>query len=397
MRFSPSFRLTVLNLALAVVAGALAGAIAGWTASSWSTDLSTWIQTTTGTRRQIGAASATSTPAPQQQITVIPVEQKSQGPLLPPSFIGRSSSVATVYRRASAKKTVDDGLLTDDRMLGQAVAVTSDGWFAFPLSAFDGLHASDIVLWLNGNPATATRAVVDHLSGAVFLKTGLGNVNAPAFGRSRDLNVGLSVWLERRSQRFEPLIVAALGDVTRSLDGVSSEVAARRPLLDAFASAGDRGAPVWGTNGTLLGVVDSLPNEPLHVIPASSWTQSLASVLSEGVARHAYLGVRGVDLAFVRFDQAASPLPELGTWLRDDKRLKKTAVDKASPAAIAGLLAGDVIQTIDRDILDGSADLGEVLSEYKPGSNVTVGILRGTTRKDISVTLGSVVTSEEIR
>jgi S1-C subfamily serine protease len=395
MRFTPSFRLTVLNLALAVAAGALAGAVAGWNVSGWSSDLSMRMQTATGTRGQI-ESTPTSTSVSEQQVTVIPVDQKSQGPLVPPSFIGRSSSVASVYRR-SAKKTPDDGLLTDDRMLGQAVAVTSDGWFAFPLSAFDSLRPSDIVLWLNGDAASATRAVADRLSGVVFLKTDLGNVNAPAFGRSRDMNVGLSVWVERRAQRFEPLIMAELGDAIRSLDGVSSEVAARRPLLNGFASAGDRGAPVWGTNGSLLGVIDSQPNEPLRVIPASAWKQSLASVLSEGVARHAYLGVRSTDLAYIRFDQTSVLLPERGAWLRDDKHLKKTAVERASPAALAGLLAGDVIQTIDRDILDGSADLGEALSEYKPGSNVTIAFLRGTERKEISVTLGSVVTSEEIR
>lgn len=390
MRQTVDIQKTLLTLLASIVSGALAGAIAGWTVSTWSLDLSTMFPGAVG--RPVAPTGTT----PESAFTVVPIDRRAQEPIVPPAFANRRSSpVASAYRRA-ARKAGEEPLLTEDRLLGQAVAVTSDGWFAMPRPVMDGLEPMDIVLWHAGRAATATRAINDRLSGVVFLKTDLDNLPAPALARLHDVSAGLPVWIERRASRFEPEIVVALSDPAEDLNGSSSETVTRRTLVTGTASAGDGGSPAWSTNGSLLGLVSSLPGEPLRMIPVTAWAQSLQSVLSDGVARHAYLGVRSVDLTDVRLETPVS-VGNRGAWLRDDARSKKPAVERTSPASAAGLKTGDVIQTIDRDILDGSADLAELLAGYKPGSKVTLTVLRGTDVIEIPVVLGSVVTSEEIK
>lgn len=400
MRFSKEFRGLIFTLAASILAGALAGFIAGWSASSLSFDLSDLAVSSTGAYPAF--KTSTSTPS-APEITVISVDRKPAEPIVPPAFVERrSSSVATVYRRSVARKSAEENLLTDDRMLGQAVAVTSDGWFVMPKAVLDGLHLSDLAIWHDGGTATATRAVLDRMSGVVFMKTDFGSLTAPALARLHDVSVGLPVWVERRPRYFEPENVAALNEPVEDLDGVLSELAGRRPATGGIAERGDLGAAVWSTNGNLIGLAASAPGEPLRFIPTTAWAQSLQSLLSNNEARHAFLGVRSVDLSAVRLEQTeprqtGEQLPDRGAWLRDDKRNKKPAVDRNSPAALAGLRAGDVIQKIDRDMIDGSADIAEFLAEYKPKTQVTLTVLRGKETLEVPVTLGSVVTSEELK
>jgi len=376
---------TFLTIIAATVCGALAGAIAGWTVSpAFYEEGSTKIV-------DKGPSPTSTTPA----VTVIPVDRILQPSLIPSPFAERrSSSVASLYRREKGNR---DGLLTEDQVIAQAVAVTSDGWFVVPATAIGTLRLADMLVWHDGVSATPTRAVLDRLSGVVFIKTDLSHANAPAFARTTDVTSGLAVWLERRARRFEPSGIVGLFEPLASLDGVSSEASLRRGILPGVAYAGDRGAPVWSSNGALIGLVSSGAGEPLRYLPSSSWTGSLSSLLANGEVRHALLGARSVNVAWAHGDDSSRIPQGRGAWLREDIKGKKPAVDRISPAATAGLRSGDVIRQIDRDIMDESADLGELLAGYYPGSKVTLVVDRAGTTLEIPVELGSVVTSEELK
>lgn len=400
MRLMPSpsaeqLRRTSLTLLASMAAGALAGAIAGWSVVPVAPEagaVSTVPQPTVPS-----VATSTSPGSSSDGVTIIPLDRRPQASLLPAPFAERRSSpVAGVYRRTSA--SASGGLLTDDRLIGQAVAVTSDGWFVAPASVMDnGLRVADALFWHDGRAATATRAVLDHVSGVVFFKTPFTNLDAPSFARASDVTPGLAVWIERRTGRLEPSDIEALSKPLASLDGISSETTARRGYAQGITSAGDIGSPVWSSNGALVGLAAGGVGTSLEYIPSSAWAASLASLLSQGEIRHAYLGVRAVELAWARFDGSVRVSSERGAWIRDDVKQKKLAVEKNSPAAAAGLNAGDVITQVDRDILDGSADLGELLADYHAGSSVTFTVTRGAQVMNIPVQLGSVVTSEELK
>ncbi|MCI0479867.1 PDZ domain-containing protein, partial [Candidatus Uhrbacteria bacterium] len=223
------------------------------------------------------------------------------------------------------------------------------------------------------------------------------DLTTPAFGHVSDLIVGSELWIEPRAASFVPSLVTVRSDRLPSAEPVSSETSARRVLAHGTTRAGDGGAPVWDARGALLGIVESEPGEPLRFVPATSISSSFSSLLSQDAIRHASLGVRAVDLSTYRIDGDRGALPKNGALLKDDRKTGKPAVAKDSPASKAGLRAGDVILGVERDMIDGTADLGEILSEYLPGTRATLRVLRDGTELDVPVDFGMTVTSDPLK
>ncbi len=386
MKLTDEFRSTLFTLTASIISGALAGAIAGWMFAQ--------IPASPYDRSPLIVESDSSTAAgAEPQVEVVSIDRKPLPSLVPPAFANRrSSSVAALYRRE-----VGASLLSESQIAGQAVAVTSDGWFVTTMDAVDGLSLADITLWHDGNAAVPTRGIVDERSSVVFLKTDLNNLTAPQFAQYREVTNGLAVWIERRSGSFESMSVVSLGAEVTDLRGISSSVAVREPELSGITNVGDIGAPVWGVGGSLIGLVDSKAGERITYTPGSAWAPSLFGIFSEGAIKHAALGVLSVDLKNARLLDRDPNFPERGAWVLPDKRLGLPAVMQGSPAEAAGVEEGDVIQRVDRDILDGSADLGEVLVQYKPGSRVTLTVVRDGETLEIPVTLGSELVSRELK
>lgn len=381
---------TVALLVLAAVAGALAGTAAALVVTPLDfrsvppTDATSTVPTTT----------PTTTVA---ELSLTRLEPRLASSVLPPEFLSRRASpVAAIYRKARGA-TVDERILTDDRLLGQGVALTSDGWIVTQASVVGSLSVSELTVWINGKSASVTRGVTDRVNGTAYLKIAASDLTAPAFGQVMDLVPGSEIWMERRAGALSPTLVTILSERMPTADPGGSETANRRIRLDAAAREGDRGSPAWDSRGALVGLIESAVGEPARVIPSSSIASSFASLLNQDAIRHASLGARFTDLAALRIDGDRGTLPLRGALLKDDRKQGKPAVAKDSPAAKAGLKAGDVILAVERDILDGTADLGEILSEYLPNTRATLRVWRNGTELDVPVEFGALVTSEPMK
>lgn len=381
---------SVFTLVVASVCGALAGAAAGFTTSSYFPDsLMTFQRSNVSSTAELPRV-ATST------FALVPLERRPVEPLLPPAFAKRRvSAVASLYRKPKGV-SLEERLLATDRLLGQAVALTSDGWFVTSAAAIEGMRLADVTVWHNGKSYAIARGVIDRLNATAFLKTSASDLSTSAFAHVQDLQSGAELWSETRSGELTPAIVLSTTARTGT-EPVSSEIATRRIIANGLSIAGDRGGAVWDPNGSLVGLIDSAAGERVRLIPASSVASSFASLLTHGEIRHAQLGVRALDLADVRLDGPRDGLPDSGALIRDEKKTGKLGVTRDLAAFKAGLKVGDVILRVDRDILDGSADLGEVLADYQPGTAVTLRVLRGAVDSDVQVVLGQVVTSEPLK
>ncbi len=380
----------LLVVMVAVICGAASGAVAGAIVSRQNVPV-----TTVATSTQPVPTASTTGAIPT--FSILPLERKSASSLVPPFALSRrSSSLAVVYRKPKAG-TLEERILTDDRMVGQAVSLTSDGWFVTQASAIEGLRLADITVWHDGQSYVPQRIMLDHLNQTAFIKIDATGFPSSAFTHVSELAVGAEVWLETRPEALRPTSVVDVRTRLAVQDVVGSEVTTRRITLNNLTAAGDRGGAAWDPNGSLVGIVESKEGEPMRIVPASSIAASFSSLLSTGEIRHAVLGVRSMDLATLRVDGSRGALPAAGAWIHDDKKGAKPGVLRDSPAFKAKLQTGDVILRVERDILDGTADLGEVLAEYRPGASVTLRVLRGGVDTDMKVDLGTVVTGELVK
>lgn len=315
----------------------------------------------------------------------IRIEPAGNPSLVPPkALVERASPVAVVYRKPVGT-ALDARTLDAERELARAVSLTSDGWFVTASGPFQKSDAADLTLWIGDRAYAADRVVRDRLNDAVFIKTSANDLPSPIFGNVELLLPGTESWMERDARAMDPAILRTvhLEDLPASQ---SSEVTYHRYTVAAAAAEEETGSPLWDPRGALLGIVAE-PGGTAVILPSNTIASSFASLLAHGEIRHASLGVTVRDLSAWRIDGDRGEVPARGAWV--------LSVAAKSPAAEAGIRKGDVILQVERDMLDGTADLGERLAEFQPGSEITVRILRDGEEMTLPVILGTEVTSSE--
>lgn len=326
---------------------------------------------------------ATSTPDTAPPVQIVPIEPRPLVPAYPPAFLERRiSSVVTIVRRGRA----DGQPLTTERELGSAVAVTSDGWVATSWSAIEGLRLNELGIAWSGRVYPVRRAVRDTSTNIAYLNIDANGLPAAAFSRASDVQSGAAVWYEPRPGQLRADLVID-SSITLTREALSSERAGRRFLVQGLAGK-NSGAAVWDGGGKLVGIAEEAGLNGTYVIPAEGLGTALAQYIGSGEIRRPLLGIRGIDLADLTLDTTSSTMPQLGAWVR--------SVPPGVPA-YRNLAENDVIERVERDILDGSADLGERLLEYRPGVTITLYGRRNGQSFQARVTLGSHNTAEAIK
>ena len=316
-------------------------------------------------------------------IQIVPIEPRPLVPAYPPAFLERRlSSVLTLIRRGRA----DSQPIGVERELGAAVAITSDGWIATSRSAVEGLRLNELSVAWSGRVYPVKRAVRDTATDVVYLNIDVQGLPAATFARASDVESGAAVWLESRPGQLRADLIIDSSSMT-SGEILSSERPGRRFLVQGL-SGKNLGAAIWDGGGKLVGIAETANDNSMRVIPAEGLGAALAQLTSSGEIRRPLLGIRGIDLADTVLDTTSSTFPQLGTWVR--------AVPVGTPA-YRNLAENDVIERVERDILDGTADLGERLMDYRPGVTITLYGRRNGQPFQAKVTLGSHNTAETVK
>lgn len=147
------------------------------------------------------------------------------------------------------------------------------------------------------------------------------------------------------------------------------------PMHDGFA-----GGALVGADGALLGIATAAAIRGLTVvIPATlAWTAA-AGILERGQLTRGYLGIAAQPVSLPEKQRAAGAGAEA---------LLIVAVKDGSPAADAGLLVGDVLVSLDGVTLSSPEDLLDLLVGDRVGRPVALGVLRGGSPVEMSVTAG---------
>ena len=262
------------------------------------------------------------------------------------------------------------------------LAITADGWamLSLPSALKKDFKPYGLVAITSDRQVYKLDQInsIANIPGDIYLVhlSGAQNLAVKKNVLRTDLSLGQSVLVVKNAGSVWP---TSLISIDKGQKAISSDSLALNISLAGNLADSQEHSFIFNLNGDLVGVID----EQKNVVPIFAYDYFLQSTLKKDVLPRPYLGVNYLDLSVVK------PLNinlAKGAWLSATP--DKAAVLKDSPAALAGLQAGDVITWIDNQEINSFNDLADVISAYKAGSSITVTYQRNNQEQETKVTLG---------
>jgi len=198
--------------------------------------------------------------------------------------------------------------------------------------------------------------------------------------------------------------VGVVSGLHRNLDEGNGVTIQNLIQTDAAINHGNSGGPLLNLNGELIGIntlgVTSAGQGDIaqglgFAIPASSVTSVVSAIMKSGgnggnpgavASTRPYLGVTIVPVTpqIASYYNLTDPNGQL---LQQGALVEQVAA--GSPAQQAGLQPGDVIVALDNNQVTADTPLGDILTQYQAGQQVTLTIIRQGRQGTTKLTLGT--------
>lgn len=161
---------------------------------------------------------------------------------------------------------------------------------------------------------------------------------------------------------------------------------------DTAINPGNSGGPLLNDRGEVIGVNTAIIQGAQGIgfaIPINEAKQIAEALITNGQVEHAYLGVQMVTLdPQVKSEINSNPNSNLS--INEDEGVLVVKVMPNSPAAKAGIRAGDVIQSIDGQAAEDSELLQRLVSKKRVGDQLELNIRRNQQDVELSARLESI-------
>ncbi|MCZ2262578.1 S1C family serine protease [Isoptericola sp. QY 916] len=226
----------------------------------------------------------------------------------------------------------------------------------------------------------------------VKLKNPPDDLKPASFGSSDDVTVGDAVLavgnpLGLANTATTGIVSAVDRPVSASGEDGSTQVVTNAIQIDAAINPGNSGGPLFNAQGQVIGITSSIATMSSGMsgeqsgsiglgfaIPVNLASNIADQLIKDGSAEHAFLGVTMQDAT-----ATADGVTRRGA--------KVVEVSSGSPAADAGLQAGDVIVAIDDDSVNGAESLTAYVREKAADQKVTLTYVRDGKTQTVDVTL----------
>ncbi|HEY7602424.1 MAG TPA: trypsin-like peptidase domain-containing protein [Methylomirabilota bacterium] len=264
---------------------------------------------------------------------------------------------------------------------GSGFVFAPDGFILTNSHVVHGASALEVT-WADGRRADARLVGDDPETDLAVIRTDATSLAAVALGDSARVRVGqLAVALGNPYGLHCTVTAGVVSALGRSLRARSGRLIDDVLQTDAALNPGSSGGPLCAASGDVIGVNTAviLPAQGLCFAIAVNTARFVAGrLIRDGRIRRARLGVEGqttpLDPALVRRLGLASPSGVL-----------VAAVEADSPAARAGLAAGDLIVDFDGQPVSGIDALHKLLTEARVGARVTLVVVRRGERRVLPV------------
>jgi S1-C subfamily serine protease len=198
----------------------------------------------------------------------------------------------------------------------------------------------------------------------------------------------------------QSLSVGVISAVDRSIRSLTSFAISGAFQTDAAINPGNSGGPLVDGDGRVIGVNQQIKSTSGggegvgFAVPIDAVKRSLDMLRDTGEARYAYLGVSSVEL-YPQLVERFGLEVDSGAWVQ--------TVNPGGPAERAGIRGGgspvvfqartfrsggDVITKVAGKPIESSADLADLIADFRPGDEVPLEVHRDGEAREIEVRLG---------
>jgi serine protease Do len=276
--------------------------------------------------------------------------------------------------------------------LGSGVIVSSDGYI---LTANHVVaDADEIKVSIADNKTEYTAKIIgrDRATDVAVLKIDADHLPAVTLADSDQLEVGDVVLALGNpfgvGQTVTMGIVSALGRSGLGFNGYENFI-----QTDAAINPGNSGGALVDVEGRLVGINTAIispsggNNGIGFAVPINMARNVLVRLVSGGKITRGYLGIIPQDIDADLAQQFNLP-DQNGALIGD--------VMPGTPAAKAGLKSGDVITAVNDKPVDSAHSLQLMISQFNPGTIVTLKVIRNGAPSNFSVKLGELPGGDSI-
>jgi len=290
-------------------------------------------------------------------------------------------SIVNVYQSERRTDSIQDVLLSKD-LLGVGVILTADGWILTDRKVVGEKTGEQLVITFEKDIYSVEKKVCDQSTNACFAKINAENlpvVNLTAREFLTSGQTGLVVSLNEIIPTsikclycFQPKTAA---DLIRSSEKFYKNIELTKDLDNKYV-----GSPVVNLQGQVFGIVSS-DNQIIAIDHLQSIIKR--AVGEEEISRN-YLGIHYLDLSEAAGWEKFADQKKGALILGNENH---PAVAPAGPAQKAGLLANDIIVSVEEEQVTETKTLTSLIQSYKVGEELKMKILRRGEEKEINVVL----------
>ena len=298
-----------------------------------------------------------------------------------------SSSMVGIFKEISSKTNTDTmkpGYYSLDNPLFLGLIITSDGWIMSSVPAeikkdFSSkgyvVVSSDRKIYKIDKVNTIKNAPSDVI---FFHLAEVSNLSVRKIVPRSELSLGQSLIVIDNHNNVWP---TNLSSFKKTPDILNSDSLNASLSLANNSEAVQKNSFIFNLSGDLTALVGS--NK--EIVPAFLFNSYWQSFGNKELSASPSLGVNYLDLSANRIPNVNLSKGAL-IYLGADK----VAVVKDSPAALAGLMLGDIITWVDNQELNNVNDLADLISTYKPGDKITITYLRSGQEKQVDLKLAEI-------
>ncbi len=274
---------------------------------------------------------------------------------------------------------------------GSGFLVSQDGYVVTSHNVVENGSKFSVVL-SDGTELEATLVGADARSDLAVLK--IAAERSFPFVRFASGKARLGEWVVAIGNRYGFGQTVTAGIVSAQSRASGSSRSEEFLQIDAAINRGNSGGPAFNLSGEVIGVTNAVARPQggnmgvAFAIPAQTADEIVKDLIANGKVVRGWLGVQIQPVTQDIAESLALSAPE-GAII--------TAPQENSPAATAGLVAGDVIVSLNSEKVADPRDLARRIAAFDPDSKVSVGIWRNGATSTIEVTIGRLDDADQER